>query len=106
MTAVFWEAMLFSPPSRMPEDEDSRCLQIIDAFLSEYVGQIHKGSSLCIDHHSKLNCILNSRGDKKYPLLYHRLLHVTDSVKTKGCTWMRKIVTPQESVAAERSSSY
>jgi len=53
MTAVFWDVMLCSPPSNMPEDEDSRFLQNINALLSEYeyVDQIQKGSSLCIDHH-------------------------------------------------------
>jgi len=51
MTAVFWDVMLCSPPSQMLEYEDSRFLQNINALLSEYMGQIQKGSSLCIDHH-------------------------------------------------------
>jgi len=51
MTAVFWDVMLYSPPSHMPEDEDIRFLQNINALVSEYVGQIQKCSSLCSDHH-------------------------------------------------------
>jgi len=51
MTAVFWDVMLCSPPACMAEDEDSRFLQNINALISEYVGQIHKDSRLCIDHH-------------------------------------------------------
>jgi len=54
MTPVFWEVMLCSPPSCMLEDADSRFPQNISALLSEYVGQIQKGSSLCTDHHWNL----------------------------------------------------